>query len=210
MVWLSRVCEAIPRRGLICVRNAARDRGSRQPGSLHRFQISKNRFLHTLLGSFCVLIPHRPTKLLIEPAACKPLKIHKVASRALASLLITERGNGGNRVGNRAAAEATRATSLRFSLGERAKKSQPIRVGTLSIGGGIRNRTRVRFPKRIAIEAVFVLIFGRLSFCPRERYRLKSDADWFGERRIRHPDCSRLFLAKKNTDISNPSLSAST
>ena len=45
-----------------------------------------------------------------------------MASRALASLLITERGNGGNRAGNRAAAEATRATSLRFSLGERAKK----------------------------------------------------------------------------------------
>ena len=67
-------------------------------------------------------IPHRPTKLLIEPAACKSLKILKVASRALASLLITERGNGGNRAGNRAAAEATRATSLRFSLGEQAKK----------------------------------------------------------------------------------------
>ena len=45
-----------------------------------------------------------------------------MASRALASLLITERGVCGNRVGNRAAAEATRATSLRFSLGERAKK----------------------------------------------------------------------------------------
>ena len=69
-----------------------------------------------------VLIPHRPTKLLVEPAACKSLKIQEVASRALASLLITERGNGGNRAGNRAAAEATRATSLRFSLGERAKK----------------------------------------------------------------------------------------
>ena len=67
-------------------------------------------------------IPHRPTKLLIEPAACKSLKILEVGSRALASLLITERGNGGNRAGNRAAAEATRATSLRFSLGERAKK----------------------------------------------------------------------------------------
>ena len=36
-------------------------------------------------------IPHRPTKLLIEPAACKSLKIHEVASRALASLLIRER-----------------------------------------------------------------------------------------------------------------------
>ena len=33
MVWLSRVCEAISRRRLICVRNAARDQGSRQPGS---------------------------------------------------------------------------------------------------------------------------------------------------------------------------------
>ena len=66
--------------------------------------------------------PHRPTKLLIEPAACKSLKINEVASRALASLLITERGNGGNRAAKRAAAEATRATSLRFSLGEQAKK----------------------------------------------------------------------------------------
>ena len=63
-------------------------------------------------------IPHRPTKLLIEPAACKSLKILEVASRALASLLITERGNGGNWAGKRAAAEATLATSLRFSLGE--------------------------------------------------------------------------------------------
>ena len=91
-------------------------------------------------------IPHRPTKLLIEPAACKSLKILEVASRALASLLITERGICGNRGGKRAAAEATLATSLRFSLGERAKKSQPIRVRTLSSGGGKRNRTRIRTP----------------------------------------------------------------
>ena len=94
----------------------------RADASLHRFQISKNRFLHGFLSSFCVFIPHRPTKLLIAPAACKSLKILEVASRALASLLITERGICGNRAGNRAAAEATLATSLRFSLGEQAKK----------------------------------------------------------------------------------------
>ena len=64
----------------------------------------------------------RPTKLLIEPAACKSLKILEVASRALASLLITERGICGNRTGNRAAAEATLARPKAFSLGERAKK----------------------------------------------------------------------------------------
>ena len=68
------------------------------------------------------LIPHRPTKLLIEPAACKSLKILKAASRALASLLIRERGICGNRAENRAASEATRATSLQFSGGEREKK----------------------------------------------------------------------------------------
>ena len=62
------------------------------------------------------------------------------------------------------------------------KKSQPIRVGTLSIGGGTRNRTRVRFPKRIAIEPASVRVFGLMSFFPRERYQLKSDADWVGER----------------------------
>ncbi len=67
-------------------------------------------------------IPHRPTKLLIEPAVCKSLKILEVGSRARASLLITERGICGNRAENRAAAEAMLATSLRFSLGERAKK----------------------------------------------------------------------------------------
>ena len=67
-------------------------------------------------------IPHRPTKLLIEPAVCKSLKMLEVVSRALASLLITERGICGNRAESRAAAEATRATSLRFSRGERAKK----------------------------------------------------------------------------------------
>ena len=86
-------------------------------------------------------IPHRPIKLLIEPAACKSLKIIKVASRALASLLITESGNGGNRVGKRAAQDATLATSLRFSLGNRQKKSQLIRVGTLSIGGSLKYET---------------------------------------------------------------------
>ena len=84
--------------------------------------------------------------------------------------------------GNRSAQDATLATSLRFSLGERAKKSQPIRVGTLSIGGGTRNRTRVRFPKRIVIEAPSVRVFGLMSFFPRERYQLKGDADWVGER----------------------------
>jgi len=66
--------------------------------------------------------PHRPTKLLIEPAACKSLKINKVGSRALASLLITESGICGNRGENRAVAGVTLATSLRFSVGERAKK----------------------------------------------------------------------------------------
>ena len=121
-------------------------------------------------------IPHRPTKLLIEPAVCKSLKILEVASRALASLLITERGICGNRAGNRAARGAMLATSLRFSLGNGQKKSQLIRVGTLSIGGGIRNRTCVRFPKRIAIEPASVRVFGLMSFFPRERYQLKSDA----------------------------------
>ena len=121
-------------------------------------------------AAYTVPFPNRPTKILIEPAVCKSLKILEVASRALASLLITESGIWGNRAENRAAAEATLATSLRFSMGERAKKSQPIRVGILSIGGGIRNRTCVRFPKRIAIDAVFVTSFGRLSFFPLERY----------------------------------------
>ena len=167
---------------------------------------NQREFWHTVPILFP--IPHHPTKLLIEPAACKSLKILEVTSRALASLLITERGNGGNRVGKRAAQDATLATSLRFSLGNRQKKSQLIRVGTLSIGGGKRNRTCVRFPKRIAIEPASVRVFGLMSFFPRDRYQLKGDADWVGERRIRHPACSRLFLAKKNTDISNPSLSA--
>ena len=48
--------------------------------------------------------------------------IKEVASRALASLLITERGICGNRAENRAAHDATLATSLRFSLGKQAKK----------------------------------------------------------------------------------------
>ena len=50
------------------------------------------------------------------------------------------------------------------------------------IGGGTRNRTRVRFPKRIAIEPASVRVFGLMSFFPRERYQLKSGADWVGER----------------------------
>ena len=81
---------------------------------------SQREFWHAVALIFP--IPHRPTKLLLEPAACNPLKILEVASRALASLLITEREIFGNCAGNRAAAEATLATSLRFSLGERAKK----------------------------------------------------------------------------------------
>ena len=77
-------------------------------------------FWHTVANLFP--IPHRPTKLLLEPAACKSLKILEVAARALASLLITERGICGNRGGNRAAAEVTLARPKAFSLGERAKK----------------------------------------------------------------------------------------
>ena len=78
---------------------------------------SANSELDGFSRRFCILIPHRPTKILVEPAACKLLKINEVASRALASLLITERGNGGNRAAKRAVQGATRATSLRFSLG---------------------------------------------------------------------------------------------
>jgi len=81
---------------------------------------NQREFWHTVPILFP--IPHCPTKLLIEPAVCKSLKMLEVVSRALASLLITERGNGGNRAGNRAAQGTTRATSLRFSLGEQAKK----------------------------------------------------------------------------------------
>ena len=66
--------------------------------------------------------PYRPTKLLIEPAACKSLKILEVASRALASLLITERGICGNRAAKHAVQGATLARPKAFLLGERAKK----------------------------------------------------------------------------------------
>ena len=76
----------------------------------------------SLCRCFPVLIPHRPTKILVEPAVCKSLKILEVASRALASLLITEREICGNRAGNRTVAGATLAASLRFSQGEQAKK----------------------------------------------------------------------------------------
>ena len=67
-------------------------------------------------------IPHRPTKLLIEPSVCKSLKINKVASRALASLLITERGICGNRAGKRAAAGTTLATPKAVFTGGTGKK----------------------------------------------------------------------------------------
>ena len=87
------------------------------PTGSHRYPIRQTNSVANLFPT-----PHRPTKLLIAPAACKSLKILEVASRALASLLITERGICGNRAESRAAAEATRATSLRFSLGKRAKK----------------------------------------------------------------------------------------
>ena len=92
----------------------------RKPPS--RSERSANSELDGLSRRFCILTSHRPTKLLLEPAACKSLKILKVASRALSSLLITEREICGNWAGKRAAAEATLATSLRFSMGERTKK----------------------------------------------------------------------------------------
>ena len=65
---------------------------------------NQREFWHTVPILFP--IPHRPTKLLLAPAACKLLKILEVASRALASLLITERGICGNRGGKRAAHDA--------------------------------------------------------------------------------------------------------
>ena len=81
---------------------------------------NQHEFWHTVTIFFP--IPQRPTKILIEPAACKSLKILEVASRARASLVITEREIGGDRAGNHAATGVTLATSLRFSLGKRAKK----------------------------------------------------------------------------------------
>ena len=65
---------------------------------------------------------------------------------------------------------------------QQAKKYQPENWLVFLIGGGIRNRTCVRFPKRIAIDPASVRVFGLMSFFPRERYLLKGDADWVGER----------------------------
>ena len=63
----------------------------------------------------------------------------------------------------------------------RQKKAPTDNSWGSSIGGGTRNRTGVRFPKRIAIEPASVRVFGLMSFFPRERYQLKGDADWGGE-----------------------------
>ena len=94
-----------------------------------------------------------------------------------------------------------------FHWGNRQKKSQLIRVGTLSIGGGTRNRTGVRFPKRIAIEPTSVRVFGLMSFFPRERYQLKSDADWGGERgssRRVEPEFDSAFRNQTGVRIESP------
>ena len=82
---------------------------------------NQREFWHNVLILFP--IPHRPTKLLIEPAVCKSLKILEVGSRARASLLITERGIWGNQAGNRAAAKATLATPKAVFTGETGKKN---------------------------------------------------------------------------------------
>ena len=89
-------------------------------------------------------IPHRPTKLLLEPTACKSLKILEVGSRALASLLITERGICGNWAEIAPPRARRSRRHCRFHWGNGQKKSQPIRVGTLSNGGAGGNRTPVR------------------------------------------------------------------
>ena len=81
---------------------------------------NQHEFWHTVPILFPT--PHHRTKLLIAPAACKSLKILEVAFRALASLLITERGIWGNRAGKHAVQGATLATSLLFSMGEQVKK----------------------------------------------------------------------------------------
>ena len=60
-----------------------------------------------------------------------------------------------------------------FQWGNGQKKSQPIRVGTLSIGGVTRNRTRVRFPKRIVIEPASVRVFRLMFFFLLERYQTR-------------------------------------
>ena len=155
-----------------------------------RLHVTPREFWHTVANLFP--IPHRPTKLLLEPAACKSLKINKVASRALASLLITERGICGNRARNRAAAEATLATSLRFSLGERAKKI-PTDKGwdfeywwcktepnPRSLSEADSNRTR-KCP-----------CFRANVLFPRERYQLKGDVDWGWRARKQSPSRTRV------------------
>ena len=87
------------------------------PTGSHRYPIRQTNSVANLFPT-----PHRPTKLLIAPAACKSLKILEVASRALASLLITERGICGNRAAKHAVQGATLARPKAFLLGEWAKK----------------------------------------------------------------------------------------
>ena len=74
-------------------------------------------------------------------------------------------------------------------------------------GGGKRNRTRVRFPKRIVIEPASVRVFGLMSFFPRERYLLKGDADWVGERgssRYVEPKFDSAFRNRAGVHIEPP------
>ena len=106
--------------------------------------------------------------------------------------------NGENRLAERESGGECRLQALRRSPQEptpapvntrqQAKKYQPENWLVFLIGGGIRNRTCVRFPKRIAIDPASVRVFGLMSFFPRERYQLKSDADWVGE----HGSSSRV------------------
>ena len=94
----------------------------------------------------------------------------------------TERENGAEYRRQAVRPSPQEPTPAPVNTRQQAKKYKPENWLVFLIGGGTRNRTRVRFPKRIAIEPASVRVFGLMSFFPRERYQLKGDADWGGER----------------------------
>ena len=119
----------------------------------------------------------------------------------------TERENGVERRRQGLRRSPHEPTPAPVNTRQQAKKYQPENWLVFLIGGGKRNRTRVRFPKRIAIEPASVRVFGLLSFFPRERYLLKGDADWVGERgsssRV-EPEFDSAFRNRTGVHIESP------
>ena len=122
-------------------------------------------------------MPYRPTKLLLAPAAC--ILINTKSDVASACVPTDNREGNLRESGGKSRRRRMDARDVIAVFKGGTSKKNPNREGLgffLSSGDTKRNRTRVRYPKQIAMDVVFVLVFGCFS-----KARINPREAWFGQ-----------------------------